>query len=188
MLLFLRRYRHQRRCSHIGDFSFSHSVRIWWHNSFQSPAVIAELCTVSFCVYPKLLGVLFSKYTRARTRARTHAHRHTHTHILVWQSSGEHGWLLPPPLSSWRLRPYRLQISRMVVAPCLTMKPQPDWSLVNEQSVCVCGTIRWNNPPPPPPELWFAGRSLSSRSLASFLATMRFMSFPTVFCIVVVFP
>ena len=27
---------------------------------------------------------------------------------LLRQSSGGHGWLLPPPLSSWRLRPYRL--------------------------------------------------------------------------------
>ena len=27
---------------------------------------------------------------------------------LLIQSSGGHGWLLPPPLSSWRLRPYRL--------------------------------------------------------------------------------
>ena len=25
---------------------------------------------------------------------------------LLRQSSGGHGWLLPPPLSSWRLRPY----------------------------------------------------------------------------------
>ena len=28
---------------------------------------------------------------------------------LLRQSSGGHGWLLPPPLSSWRLRPYRLR-------------------------------------------------------------------------------
>ena len=38
----------------------------------------------------------------------------------------------------------------MVVAPCLTMKPQPDWSSVTEQSVCVCGTMMWTPPPPPP--------------------------------------
>ena len=31
---------------------------------------------------------------------------------LLRQSSGGHGWLLPPPLSSWRLRPYRLHCLR----------------------------------------------------------------------------
>ena len=56
---------------------------------------------------------------------------------LLRQSSGEHGWLLPPPLSRWRLRPYRLHSlsSWIVVAPCLTGKPHPDWSLVTEPSV-----------------------------------------------------
>ena len=42
--------------------------------------------------------------------------------LWVW----EHGWLLPPPLSGWRLwRTYWLHcfLVRMAVAPCLTVKP-----------------------------------------------------------------
>ena len=51
-------------------------------------------------------------------------------------SSRGHGWLLPPPLSSWSLRLAALS-SWMAVAPCLTVKPHPDWSLVTELSVCT---------------------------------------------------
>ena len=53
---------------------------------------------------------------------------------LLRQTSGEHGWLLPPPFSSWRLRPYRLHCLQW---PCLTVKPHPEWSLVTEPSLYV---------------------------------------------------
>ena len=55
---------------------------------------------------------------------------------LLRQSSGRHGWLLSPPLSSWRLRPYKPPLSsRMVVAPWLTLKPHPNWFLVTTISL-----------------------------------------------------
>ena len=47
--------------------------------------------------------------------------------VTSWSNpTGGHGWLLPSQLSSWRLRP--ALSSWMAVAPCLTVKPHPDWS------------------------------------------------------------
>ena len=62
---------------------------------------------------------------------------------LSRQSSGGHGWLLPPPLSSWRLRlTVKAALSSwMVVAPCLTVKPHPDWSMVTDTFQAHCQFI-----------------------------------------------
>ena len=41
---------------------------------------------------------------------------------LLRQSNRGNVWLFSPPLSSWRLSPYKLHFSMMVVVPCLTVK------------------------------------------------------------------
>ena len=57
---------------------------------------------------------------------------------LLRQSSRDHMWQLPLPLSSRRLRSCKAaQFSWIVVAPCLTVKAFPDWSLMTELSLCV---------------------------------------------------
>jgi len=70
---------------------------------------------------------------------------------VVWQSPlkaiQRRAWVtVSTSLSSWRFRPNRLHCrsSWMVVAPCLTVKPHPDWSLVTEPSVYTmrsCGLL-----------------------------------------------
>ena len=55
---------------------------------------------------------------------------------LFRQSSGGHMWLFPPPLSSWRLKPYRLHCLHGWWS-CLTVKPHPDRLLVTAWAVCV---------------------------------------------------
>ena len=56
--------------------------------------------------------------------------------VTSW-TSWSNGWLLPPPLSSWRLRPYRPHchhhFSWMVVIPCLQWSPTPTglWWLIS---------------------------------------------------------
>ena len=57
----------------------------------------------------------------------------------------------------------------------------PTWLVFGDWAISV---RVWNYQVDPPHPHWSAGRSLSSWSLASFLATMRFRSFPTEFCIV----
>ena len=54
---------------------------------------------------------------------------------LLRQSSGGRMWPFPPPLSSWRLKPYRLHC--LCATPCLTVKPHPDRLLVTAWAVCV---------------------------------------------------